>query len=88
MRYDTENQLGAALAGQKKFGEAEPLLVGSAKILLRNAPRLSRDSQRRAAAAAQRVSAFYAAQGKSEEATRWRKLRADAFAPPKKKSGQ
>jgi serine/threonine protein kinase len=83
MRYDTENQLGAALAGQDKFKEAEELLVSSGKLLLKTAPRLSADTKRRGAAAAERVIEFYAARGNAEKAANWRKLRDEAF--PRKK---
>jgi hypothetical protein len=83
LRYDTESLLGAALAGQEKDAEAEPLLTGSAKVLLASAAKLSPANQKLAAAAAQRVIDFYAARGNADEAARWRQLRDQAFAPPK-----
>ena len=84
MRVDTESLLGAALAGQKKFDEAEKLLTQTADIMRRNAPRLSPDSQRRGKAALKRVIDFYEARGNAQEADHWRKLRDEAF-PPKQK---
>jgi serine/threonine protein kinase len=79
LRYDTENQLGAALAGQKKLAEAEPLLTASASVLLKVTPRLSKEAKRLGAAAARRVIDFYLARGNAEEAARWRTLLAEAF---------
>jgi serine/threonine protein kinase len=73
MRYDTESLLGAALAGQKAFAEAEPLLVGSAKVLLANYGKLSPGNQWLAVAAGQRVIALYDAWKRPEEAATWRK---------------
>jgi hypothetical protein len=87
-RYHTESLLGAALVGQKKFAEAEPFLVSGATVLLRNAKRVDAEGQRRLAAALDRVIDFYASQGNAGEAARWRKLRGEAFPPPKNKNGQ
>jgi serine/threonine protein kinase len=80
-RYDTANLLGAALAGQQKLAEAEPLLVGSAKVLLANAAKLSVANQKVAAAAVERVIAFYTSQGNADETARWRKLHDQTFPP-------
>jgi tetratricopeptide (TPR) repeat protein len=85
MRLDTENLIGAALAGQEKFEEAEKLLINSAMIMLRNAPRLSADTKRRAIEAAGRVIDFYTARGNTELADRWRKQRDEALPPMGKK---
>src|SRR5262249_52950251 len=82
MRYDTENQLGAALAGQKRFAEAEKLLVESARVFQKFGPRLTGALRRRGAAALERVIAFYDARGNAAEADRWRTLRDEAFPPP------
>jgi hypothetical protein len=73
MRYDTESLLGAALAGQKKFTEAEPLLINSAKVLLANYGKLSAGNQQLALAAGQRVIDFYHTWDRPEEAAAWRK---------------
>jgi serine/threonine protein kinase len=68
-RYQTAGVLGAALAGQKKHAEAEPLLVDAAKFLLANAP-----SDRAALRAAlQRVIDLYDAWDRPEDAALWRK---------------
>jgi Tfp pilus assembly protein PilF len=73
MRYDTQSLLGAALAGQKKFTEAEPLLVGSAKVLLANHGKLSHGNQLLARAAGQRVVDLYHTWDRPEDAAAWRK---------------
>jgi hypothetical protein len=86
MRHDTASLLGAALAGQEKYAEAETLLVGSAKVFLGSAAKLSPANKKLAQAAVQRVSDFYAAQGNAQEAARWRKLGEEAFGPPKNKN--
>jgi tetratricopeptide (TPR) repeat protein len=83
MRHDTENLLGAALAGQGRFSEAEPLLVDSARIIAKHASRLSPKNYRRGCADLDRVIAFYEARGNTDEAARWREVRDEAF--PKKK---
>jgi tetratricopeptide (TPR) repeat protein len=82
-RYNTESLLGAALAGQKKFADAEPLLMGSAKVLLASAAKISPGERKLALAAVERLIDFYGAQGNVDEAAKWRKLRDEAFPPPK-----
>jgi hypothetical protein len=73
LRYDTESLLGAALAGQKKYAEAEPLLVNSAKVLAANAAKLSPPDRQLMLAAVQRVIDLYDAWERPEDAARWRK---------------
>jgi serine/threonine protein kinase len=84
LRHDTESQLGATLAGQKRFPEAEPLLTGSAKAFLADSAKLSPADRKLAQSALRRVIDFYSAQGKEEEAARWRKRRDEAFPPEQK----
>jgi len=86
-RHATESMLGAALAGQKRLAEAEPLLVGSAKALLADAARLSPADKKLAGTALDRVIDYFAAQGNAEESARWRKRRDDAF-PAEQKEKQ
>ncbi|MCE9563778.1 MAG: protein kinase [Planctomycetes bacterium] len=70
--FNTRSMLGAALLGQKKFAEAEPLVVDSAEKLLadqgsvppRDRPNLQR--------AIDRVVQFYTATGNAEKAAEWR----------------
>jgi serine/threonine protein kinase/lipopolysaccharide biosynthesis regulator YciM len=68
-RYQAAGVLGAALAGQKKHAEAEPLLVGAARYLLANAP-----SDRAALRGAlEQVIDLYEAWDRPGDAAVWRK---------------
>jgi serine/threonine protein kinase/Tfp pilus assembly protein PilF len=73
MRYGTTSLLGAALAGQRKYTEAEPLLVDSAKVLVANAAKLSQMNRQLMLAAVQRVIDLYDAWGRPDDAAKWRK---------------
>lgn len=78
MRFHVRGMLGEALAGQKKFDEAEPLLRESYDGLLRVAatiPAHEQDCQTKAIA---RFVTLYDAWGKPVEAARWRKTLAEA----------
>jgi hypothetical protein len=71
-RFDCESMLGAALAAQKKYSEAEPLLVHSADVFKAAAPKLAPAHRPLALAAVQRVIELYDAWGRPEDAARWR----------------
>jgi serine/threonine protein kinase/tetratricopeptide (TPR) repeat protein len=71
-RYDTESCLGAALAGQKKYDEAESLLVSSAKTFLAAAPKLDRVYHPLVPAAVRRVIDLYVALDRPKDAALWR----------------
>ena len=73
LRYDTESLLGAALAGQKKFEEAEEYLKEGYLGLKRIGNKSS--SKGLMPAALDRLIDFYDAWGKPEEADKWRKDR-------------
>ena len=64
--------LGAALAAQKKYDEAEPLLLEGFRMVDGD-PRVDR---RRRDEAIKRLIQLYESLGKPEEVTRWRNLRA------------
>jgi serine/threonine protein kinase/tetratricopeptide (TPR) repeat protein len=67
--------LGGALAGQKKFSDAEPLLLQSfAGMKERQAKIRPLDRKRRLTEAADRLHKLYVAWGKSEEADRWQSV--------------
>jgi serine/threonine protein kinase len=72
-RYHTESLLGAALAGEKNYAAAEPLLLSSANALKENATRLSPANRQRMLAAIQRVIDLYEAWQRPDDAARWRK---------------
>jgi hypothetical protein len=72
-RYDALSLVGAALAGQKKYTEAEPLLIEGCeglKELERRIPFVWR--KKRSAEAGARIVARYDAWGKPDKATKWR----------------
>jgi tetratricopeptide (TPR) repeat protein len=70
--YDTESLLGAALAGQKDFASAEPLLLNSASKLRASAAKLSPANHQRLVAAVQRVVDLYEAWDRPDDASHWR----------------
>jgi serine/threonine protein kinase len=88
LTFETRSLLGTNLLGQKRFAEAEPLIVlgyedmkaHEAKMPTRSKPQLSR--------AAERVVRLYEAWGKSEEVRIWKEklgvadLPTDVFARP------
>jgi eukaryotic-like serine/threonine-protein kinase len=71
-RFDTLGQLGAALAGQKKYAEAEPLLLQGYEGLQAREAQIPAPSKKRLTEAAERIVPFYEAWGKPEKAAEWR----------------
>jgi hypothetical protein len=72
-RFHAMSLLGAALAGQKKYAEAEPLLIAGYEGLDSRAPKLPAPVEKYVAAAAARIPPFYEAWEKPEKAAEWRK---------------
>lgn len=73
LRYDTQSLLGAALAGQKNFTEAEVHLLDSYHALAALEPDLKASRRALVTAALERVAHFYDACGQPEKAVPWRK---------------
>jgi serine/threonine protein kinase/tetratricopeptide (TPR) repeat protein len=82
--HNNRSTLGGVLLGQKRFAEAEPLLVqgyeGLKKALAPGAPRdtdptIPATRQQRLAEALDRLIELYEAWGKPDEAARWRKAK-------------
>jgi serine/threonine protein kinase len=74
----TRSMLGEALAGQKKYADAEPLLLAGCEGLhSRQAQIPPSQRQGQLAAALERVVRFYEATGKPEEAAKWKARFAD-----------
>jgi serine/threonine protein kinase/tetratricopeptide (TPR) repeat protein len=71
-RFHTMSQLGAALAGQAKYPESEPLLIQGYEGLKSREPRIPAPSRKQLAAAAARIVPFYEAWGRPEQAASWR----------------
>lgn len=70
-RFHAMSQLGAALGGQGKYDEAEPLLVQGYEGLVREEPRISQSNERYALEAASLLVPFYQSWGKPEKAKQW-----------------
>ena len=72
-RFHTMSLLGAALAGQKKYAQAEPLLIAGYEGLKAREARIAAPARGRLRAAAGRIVPFYEAWGKPDRAAEWRK---------------
>ena len=72
-RFHTMSLLGAALAGQKKYAEAEPLLIAGYEGLKAREAKIPAPSRGRLAAAAARIVPFYEAWGQPDKAAEWRR---------------
>ena len=84
IRFEATSLLGAALSGQKKFAEAEPLLISGFEGLQVLQADLPWDGKPRVADALARLVQFYDAWGKKEDkAGEWRKKLNEANAAPK-----
>ena len=85
--FNAQSMLGEALYGQKKFAEAEPLLVQGYVGMKERAPKIPNEGKHRLAEALVRLVQLYDASGKPHDATRWRKeletAKADAKSPDK-----
>jgi serine/threonine protein kinase/Tfp pilus assembly protein PilF len=70
--FDARSLLGATLLGQKKYAEAEPLLLSGYSGMKDREERIPADEKRRLKEALQRLVELYEATGKPEEAAKWR----------------
>jgi eukaryotic-like serine/threonine-protein kinase len=71
--FNTKSLLGGALLGQKKFAEAEPLLVQGYEGMKQREKTIPAQGKIRLTEALQRLVHLYEALGKKDEAARWRK---------------
>jgi Na+-transporting methylmalonyl-CoA/oxaloacetate decarboxylase gamma subunit len=81
--FDTESILGEALLVQKRFADAEPLLLSGYDGLRRRADAIPPGDQPRLTQAIERLVRLYEAWGKPDKATRRRDELRDAAAPRK-----
>jgi hypothetical protein len=81
--FDTESALGEALLDQKKFAEAEPLLRSGYEGLRQRADAIPAQDKPRLTKAIERLVELYEAQGKADEAAKWRAEPRDAEASRK-----
>jgi tetratricopeptide (TPR) repeat protein len=72
-RFHTMSLLGAALAGRKKYAQAEPLLIAGYEGLKAREARMPAPTRGRLRAAAARILPFYEAWGKPDRAAEWHK---------------
>jgi tetratricopeptide (TPR) repeat protein len=72
-RFDTESMLGASLLGQKKFADAEPLLLSSYAELRARESTIPTHSKSHITEALQRIIELYVAQARDDKAAEWRK---------------
>ncbi len=70
--FNSRSQLGGSLAGQKKYAEAEPLILAGYEGLKAREAKLPPSAIARLPEAADRVIELYLSWGKAEEAARWR----------------
>jgi tetratricopeptide (TPR) repeat protein len=70
--FDTESMLGEALADQKKYTEAEPLLLSGYEGLKKREDTIPPQDKPRITRALERLVAFYEGQGQKDKAMRWR----------------
>lgn len=64
--------LGCSLAGQKKYGDAEPLLTGGYEGMKEREARMPADAKGRIEEAREGLLQLYEKWGKAEEAKKWR----------------
>jgi serine/threonine protein kinase/tetratricopeptide (TPR) repeat protein len=71
--FNTQSLLGAALMGQKKYTEAEPLLIEGYAGMKQRAEKIPSPTKMHLAEAGQRLIALYEATGNKDAAAKWRK---------------
>jgi tetratricopeptide (TPR) repeat protein len=71
-RYYFQTLLGASLAGQQRFAEAEPLLVSGREGIVQRAAAIPADRLSLVAQAGQRIVQLYESWGKLEKTAEWR----------------
>ena len=74
--FDTRSMLGGALLGQRKYADAEPLLLAGYDGMKRREKQPPPDTARSLPDAADRLVELYAALGNSAESAKWRAERA------------
>jgi len=72
--FNTKSLLGGALAGQKKFQEAEPLLVEGYSGLKDREAKIPPAAKTRLAEAIRRLVDLYTAWEKPDEAAKWQEI--------------
>jgi eukaryotic-like serine/threonine-protein kinase len=71
--FTAKSMLGGALAGQKKYAAAEPLLLAGYQGMKQREAKIPPQGKVRLTEALQRLVQFYEATGKKDEAAKWQK---------------
>ena len=73
MMFNTKSLLGGVLLGQKKYADAEPLLLSGYEGIKRREAKLCPQDKIRLTEATQRLVQLYETWDKKDKATEWRK---------------
>jgi serine/threonine protein kinase/tetratricopeptide (TPR) repeat protein len=87
-RFHTMSQLGAALTGQAKYAEAEPLLIRGYEGLKSREAEIPAPAKKYLAAAAGRIVPFYESWGRPERAAGWAAKLGPAGRPADRSAGR
>ncbi len=85
--FNSKSMLGGALLGQKKYAEAEPMLLAGYQGMKQREATIPPEGKARLPQAVERLVQFYEATNNPGEASRWRK-ELDPSKPPEKKPSQ
>ena len=80
--FNTKSMLGGAMAGQKKFQEAEPLLVEGYSGMKDREAKIPPAAKTRLPEAIRRLVDLYTAWEKPDEAEKWKKILEESTAKP------
>ncbi len=72
-RYSCESMLGASLTGQKKYQEAEPLVIDGYEAMIQRKATMPAGSSPALDQAGQRIAQLYRSWGNAEKAAAWTK---------------
>ncbi len=81
--FNTKSLLGGALLGQKKYADAEPLLLAGYEGMKQREKTIPEQGKVRIPEAIERLVQLYEATGKKDDAAKWRKELAAAKATEK-----
>jgi tetratricopeptide (TPR) repeat protein len=82
-RYNCESLLGQSLAGERRYGEAEPLLLSGYQGLIQRRDKISAINRPYVESAGGRIVQFYVEWGKPEKAREWRERSESDGSPPR-----
>ena len=83
--FNTRSQLGGSLLGQKKFADAEPLIIEGYEGMKAREAKIPMPGKPRLVEAGERVVELYNAWGKKEKLAEWRAKLPKASGEAKKK---